>query len=129
MFTRRHSARSLVFSIAVACLAGCRPAVPVEAGHYLLVHDAFTGPSCALAVRDSAGAVRRVDASLCRLLPDQSSVELVAPGCGYMRFSQKPAYSVTQTYKCEECENSSDITPACPATRGQQQSIWQRVDA
>lgn len=111
------------------CSAACSPAVPVDAGHYLLVNDAVTGPSCALAVRGSDGAVRRVDASLCRLLPDQRSVELVAPGCGYMRFSQKPSHDVPHSYKCEECENSSDITPACPATRGQQRSIWQRVDA
>jgi hypothetical protein len=129
MFKRRYIVQFGAVALLVLCGAGCSPAVPVEEGHYLLVNDALTGPSCALAVRDSAGMVRRVDASLCRILPDQGSVELVAPGCGYMRFSQKPAHSVRQSYKCEECESSGDITPACPATRGQQQSIWQRVDA
>lgn len=121
--------RSGAIALLALCGAACRPAVPNSAGHYLLVNDALTGPSCALAVRDSAGAVRRADASLCRLLPDQKSVELVAPGCGYMRFSQASSYNVPNSYKCEECESSSDITPACPAKRGQQQSIWQRVDA
>lgn len=128
MFTIRQITRISTAALLVFCGAACSPTVPSEAGNYLVVHKAPTGPFCALAVRDSSGAIQRVDALVCRLLPDQQRVELSAPGCGYLRFSYSHTNNGTRKYKCDDCTTSRDITEACPATRDEHRTIWRRVD-